>query len=217
VSQQINLFNPVFLKQKKVFTVVPMAEALGVILLGALALAYYGNRHVAALEKQAAALKAQLTVRQARLASVDASYAPRQKNPALEAELALSETKLKALRDVMSVLQGGELGNRQGYADYFRALARQSVGGLWLTGVSIGGAGLDIGVQGRAMQAPLIPTYIARLTGEPIMRGKTFSSLEIGRPAPLAAPGAIPAPAAPYVEFNLQSSLAADGDQGAAK
>jgi hypothetical protein len=53
---------------------------------------------------------------------------------------------------------------------------------LWLTGVSINGAGNDIGVQGRAMQATLIPNYIARLTGERVMRGKTFASLDIGRP-----------------------------------
>jgi hypothetical protein len=62
---------------------------------------------------------------------------------------------------------------------------------LWLTGVSINGAGNDIGVQGRAMQATLIPNYIARLTGERVMRGKTFASLDIGRPEAAASAASI--------------------------
>jgi hypothetical protein len=227
VSQQINLFNPIFLKQKKVFTVVPMAEALGLIVLGALAVVYYGNRRVDVIARDAAAVEAQLAQRQTRLATVAGTYVPRQADTALEAQLDQSEIQLKALRDVTAMLERGELGNRQGYADYFRALARQNINGLWLTGVSISGAGLDISVQGRAMSAPLIPTYIARLTTEPVMHGKTFSSLDIGRPAALAnegpaavatavpasmPPAATVAAAAPYVEFNLQSVRASDAD-----
>jgi hypothetical protein len=230
VSQQINLFNPIFLKQKKVFTVVPMAEALGLILLGSLAVAYYGERRVDVIAKDADSVQAQLALRQARLATVVGTYAPRQTDAALETELDQSEIELKALQNVAAVLERGELGNRQGYADYFRALARQNIKGLWLTGVSISGAGLDIGVQGRAMSAPLSPTYIARLTTEPVMHGKTFSSLEIGRPpaeaaasAPVSAATATAAPltpppaSAPYVEFNLLSTRALDGDKAEAK
>jgi hypothetical protein len=215
VSQQINLFNPIFLKQKKIFTAVPMAEALAIILAGALLLNWYAVRSVDELEQEAAAGKAMLAKREQRLNQSRAQFAPRAKDPALAAQLASAEAELKALHDVSSVLQGGALGNTAGYAEYFRAFSRQNVNGLWLTGVSINGAGNDIGVQGRAMQATLIPNYIARLTGERVMRGKTFASLDIGRPdaaAPAAAPGAAsaPAPAAaasPFVEFSLQSTV----------
>jgi hypothetical protein len=122
--------------------------------------------------------------------------------------VAAAEAELKALHDVSSVLQGGALGNTAGYAEYFRAFSRQNVSGLWLTGVSINGAGNDIGVQGRAMQATLIPNYIARLTGERVMRGKTFASLDIGRPEARSRGGFIGAgpAAAPFVEFSLQST-----------
>jgi hypothetical protein len=137
--------------------------------------------------------------------------------------LAQAEAERKALQDAQAVLNGGALGNTAGYAEYFRALSRQNVGGLWLTGVTITGAGNDIGVQGRAMQPTLIPNYIARLTGERVMHGKTFASLDIGRPdvqqpaaaaaasvasaAAPAAPAAAPiSGAAPFVEFSLQST-----------
>lgn len=225
MSQQINLFNPIFLKQKKIFTALPMAEALGLIIAGALLLTWYAGRSVAELEQSAAAGKALLADREQRLVKANAQFAPRPKSPALTAELAQAEAERKALQDVTMVLKGGSLGDTTGYAEYFRAFSRQNVNGLWLTGLSISGAGNDIGVQGRAMQPTLIPNYIARLTGERVMHGKTFASLDIGRPdvqlpaapiVPAASPAnaAVPAPApaaattatAPFVEFSLQST-----------
>ncbi len=228
MSQQINLFNPIFLKQKKIFTALPMAEALGVIVAGLLLMDWFANHRVAELEQRAAAGKSLLAGRETRLNQANAQFAPRQKSPAVAAELADAQARLAALHEVEGVLRGGALGNTDGYSEYFRAFSRQNVNGLWLTGLTIVGAGHDIGVQGRAMQPALIPSYIVRLTAEKVMHGKTFASLKIdrGAPAPAAAPaagdaaesaGAVAAAAAtvpaagalaPYVEFSLQSTLA---------
>jgi hypothetical protein len=216
VSQQINLFNPIFLKQKKVFTVVPMAQALGVLLLGSLVLVYYGNRQVSALARESESLATRLTAKQARMASVDAEFAPRKKSEELEAELAYTQAHLQSLREVSGILKRGDLGNTRGYAEYFRAFSRQSIGGLWLTGVSITGAANEIALQGRALQASLIPNYISRLKGESVMQGKTFGSLEIAQPLltePVsgpANPGAVVPPAPKFVEFSLQTTAGTD-------
>lgn len=225
MSQQINLFNPIFLKQKKIFAALPMAKALGALLLGALAVGGFGAWRLGALEREAAAGKAQLARRAARLAQVDKEFLPRRPSADIAADVARYEGELATLQDVARVLRQGELGNTQGYAEYFRALARQSVPGVWLTGLTIVGAGRELGLQGKALQAPLIPDYIARLKGEVVMRGKTFGSLTIGRadaapdagkaPTPptaatvsatQTAPTATPPPARPFVEFNLQST-----------
>ncbi|TFW22388.1 MSHA biogenesis protein MshA [Duganella callida] len=218
MSQQINLFNPIFLKQKKIFTALPMAEALGVIIAGALLLDWYAGHTVAQLEQEAAAGKVLLAEREQRLVKANVQFAPRAASATLQAELDAAELELKSLHNVESVLQGGALGNTAGYAEYFRAFSRQNVSGLWLTGVTISGAGNDIGLQGRAMQATMIPNYVARLTGERVMHGKTFASLDIARPdaalalaeaaAAASAPAVPAAPsAAPYVEFSLQSTM----------
>jgi hypothetical protein len=106
------------------------------------------------------------------------------------------------------VIDRGELGNATGYSEYFRALARQHVDGLWLTGLAITGAGCDIGVRGRALDASLLPGFLGRLTQEKIMQGKAFGSLQISQPGDKAAKDAKPAAtanAAPFVEFSLQS------------
>jgi Tfp pilus assembly protein PilN len=207
VSQQINLFNPIFLQQKKIFSSKTMAQALGVLTLGVVAMAAYGNVRVAALQRQADAGAAQLQQRQARLAAVTAEFAPRQKDPLLAAEVQEAERQLGALREVSGVLQRGELGNTRGYAEYFRALARQHADGLWLTGLTINGAGSEIGVRGRALDPAAVPGYLTRLTREPILQGKGFGSLSISEGAREAAAGA-PATAqpAPFVEFSLQSN-----------
>jgi hypothetical protein len=206
VSQQINLFNPVFLQQKKIFSARMMAGALLVLFVGVAALQLYGKLRLQGLQKQADAGAARLAQKQARLASVAAEFAPRQKNPALDAELLDAEHQLAALRDISGVLERGELGNRQGYAEYFRALARQHVDGLWLTGVSIGG--VDIGVRGRALDPQRVPGYLNRLTSEPIMRGKAFGSLQIvqGAAASRLEEGKTVAVPAQYVEFSLSST-----------
>jgi len=209
VSQQINLFNPIFLQQKKIFSARTMGAALLVLFVGVAAIQVYGKMRVQALQKQADAGAAQLAQKQARLTGVAAEFVPRQKSTAVEAELAEAEGQLAALRDVSGVLERGELGNTQGYAEYFRALARQHVDGLWLTGVNIAGAGIDIAVRGRALDPQRVPGYLNRLTTEPVMRGKAFGSLSISQGVAgtrLDEAGKQVATPAPYVEFSLQST-----------
>ena len=209
MSQQINLYNPVFLQQKKIFSSRTMAAALLLLFAGVGALTLYGNMRLKALQKEADAGAAQLAQKEARLASVRTEFAPRVKSADVEAELAEVESQLAALREVSGVLARGELGNTQGYAEYFRAFARQHVDGLWLTGVSILGAGTEIGVRGRALDPQRVPGYLNRLTLEPILRGKAFGSLQISQGAAGTRTDdsgkTTPAPA-PWVEFSLQAA-----------
>jgi hypothetical protein len=106
------------------------------------------------------------------------------------------------------VIERGELGDTRGYAEYFRALARQNVDGLWLTGVSIAGAGLDLGVRGRALDPALVPGFLGRLRNERIMQGKPVGSRQIGEAAAVKVvrDGKETSAPAPYVEFSLQSA-----------
>ncbi|HEY1044072.1 MAG TPA: PilN domain-containing protein [Telluria sp.] len=213
MSQQINLFNPVFLKQRKVFTALAMAQALGVLLAGIAVLAWYSGRSVEQLQAQADQSTRQLESRQARLRAATAEMKPKVRSLELEAQLVQRELELKALRDASDVLARGAIGNTRGYSDYFRALARQDTPGLWLTGVSIEGAGVGISIDGRATDAALVPGYIGQLSRETALKGKAFASLEITTPTEPASPAAAAgkAVAVPYVEFRL---LAKPGSGG---
>jgi hypothetical protein len=210
VSQQINLFNPIFLKQKKHFSAVAMVQALGIILLAAVLLSLYASFKQARLVKEAGATTEQLKAAQSQLTQVSAAYRPRKKSEALENDVKKMEAELRSLQQVSATLHQGEFGNTKGFAEYLRALSRQVVHGVWLTGFNVQGAGNEIGIQGRALQPELVPAYLNRLKREQVMQGKSFSSLEMATPAePVAKDGAAkPRTQPPYIEFSLQSSAA---------
>jgi len=192
MSQQINLFNPAFQPQKHVLSAAQLALAAGVVVAGIAGLALLGATRTAELQGQANAGAKQLEGRQARLASVNAEFVPRGKDATIEGQLADADRKLAAMRHVSGSLARGELGDTNGFGGYFKALARQSMPGLWLTGVTVGAGGAQIGIRGRALDPAMVPGYLNRLTSEPLMRGKSFASLQIGEAAPLPVAASVP-------------------------
>ncbi|QBE66660.1 PilN domain-containing protein [Pseudoduganella lutea] len=215
MSQQINLFNPAFRTTRKQFTAQLLATLLGAIVVTICIAAVIGHRGVAKLERSVASGKALLDQQQAAQAETIAGLAPRQKDPGLDAQLVQMQAEIASLREADSILRAGQIGNHAGYAGYFRAFAQQTVPGVWLTGLRIAGAGHDIEVRGRALQAAAIPGYIAQLQDRPAFRGKTFAALSIAPPAapdvppagtPVGTPGEPPA-SPRFVEFTLQSRV----------
>jgi Tfp pilus assembly protein PilN len=208
MSQQINLFNPIFLKQKKYFSAVAMVQALGLLVAGSVLVAVYASYLVASVSKEAAVTTAQLGAAQAQLAKVKMEFAPRQKSQGLEVQIQKAEAETQSLRQVFDILQKGEIGNTKGYSGYLRAFSRQIIDGVWLTGLSIVGAGNEIGLHGRALQPELVPAYMNRLKREPVMQGKSFGTLEMqvpqvdqaGKGDPAGAKTRVPAG---YIEFSL--------------
>lgn len=225
MSQQINLFNPAFEKQKQVLSAKGMAQGLGLILLVSGALALYGARQLAVLERAAADSKLMLAAREARRADVLTRFPTPQKDPLIARALGQAQADRAALLEAQTILQGGELGNTHGYAAYFRAFAHARVNGLWLTEASIVGAGKEIGLQGRTVQPDLVPQYISALSRQSVLQGKSFARLDMAAaqtPAPAPAPAlpvasagalaeAVVAPARRFIEFSLQSSAAPAG------
>lgn len=208
MSQQINLFNPIFLQQKKIFAARKMAQALGVLAAGALLIAATAWHSVSRLRQEAAEVAMQAARQQARLASATTEFAARKPSDGMTAAALDAEAELAALRRVSRIIQNGELGDTRGYAAYFRALGRQHQDGLWLTGVAIG-SGADMSLQGRALSAALVPAYIARLAREPVLQGKAFANLQINEPAAVPAAANAVATGAPpalaFIEFALQA------------
>jgi len=225
MSQQINLYNPRFEKQKRYLTAPALVVVLGAALFGSLAFAVAARARVTTLEAEAAQVSQQLQSAEARKQSLLGTLVPRAKDPAVAQGLAQAETENRALHGVANILEQNRVGNPHGYSAYFQALARGRVNGLWLTGVRIDGPQADIGLRGRALQAELLPGYLNGLARQPVLQGKAFGHVEISRPAApgtaaqstlaVPAPAATPAPAeaavAPYVEFSLQATGARQG------
>lgn len=204
MSQQINLFNPVFMKQKKYFSVITMLQALGLIVAGSALFYGYALYQVGELSRQADAMSKRYAAEQARLVTYTNEFSLQRSAQMLEAELNQLEAQAKAQETVLSTLKSGALGNTEGYSEYMRAFARQSINGLWLTAFDIVGDGTQMSLNGAVVNPQLVPSYIQRLGKERVMRGKTFSTLQMQQPKKDGD-----RPVARYIEFNLRSTATA--------
>lgn len=204
MSQQINLFNPVFLKQKKYFSVVTMLQALGLIVLGSGVFYAYAMYQVKLLTLQSEETAKRYASEQVRFANYATEFSPERSQLMLTEELKSLESQLASQTELIDTLKTGVIGNTEGYSEYMRAFARQSVDGLWLTGFDIAGDGAEMNLHGGAQSGKLLPSYIRRLNKEPIMRGKTFAAMKIDESKDAAARG--------YIVFALHSNEVA-GDK----
>lgn len=207
MSQQINLYNPILLQQKKYFSARAMAQALAVLALGLLAFYGYARFQVANLETASARSDQRLVNAQERVGRLAQTFSPPTKNPALENQIIQIEVELKTLTQTQQALQQSGALDHQGFSPYFKAMARQIVDGLWLTGFSVGSG--EMRISGRALKPELVPDYIRRLGGEPAMRGRQFSTLEMRQPEASKTDEATPPGAARFIEFTLQTAVKA--------
>ena len=201
MSQQINLFNPVFLTQKKYFSVLTMLQALGLILLGSALFYGYALYQVTQLSRQADEMTRRHAAEQVRLVNLAEEFSPQRSRQMLEDELKSLESQAAAQETLLNMLKSGAIGNTEGYSEYMRAFARQSVNGLWLTAFDITGDGAQMSLSGAVLAPKLVPIYIQRLGKEKIMRGKTFANFQMQRPK-----SETDRPVPRYLEFNLRSA-----------
>ena len=209
MSQQINLFNPIFLKQKKSFSALNMVQALGLLFVGVIVFYVYASMQTANLTREAEETARQYGQAKARLAQTSARYAPRKNDASLEAAVLALQAQLNAGKAALNNLGTGALPHDSAYAEYMRALARQSLTGLWLTGFKIASGGAEIEIVGRALQPELVPSYIRRLGSERALHGRVFDSLTMTQgqaalPADASRPPGAPASYS-YTEFRLGS------------
>lgn len=212
MSQQINLFNPVFLTQRKYFSLLTMLQALGMIIAGSLIFYGYARYQVQQLGEQSVESAKRYKADLARYERYQAEFSPQQANQTLQSEVQRLEKQLAEQSDMVETLKSGSVGNTTGYSGYMRAFSRQVVQGLWLTGVKMSGDGAQISLSGGVLSPELLPGYIQRLGQEPVMRGKSFATLLMRQPKPdpAAAAEVKPAAVARYVEFTLHSTADAE-------
>jgi hypothetical protein len=116
------------------------------------------------------------------------------------------EQDIKMREDIVALLSSGALGETGGVSPYLRALARQNLNGLWLTGFEL--AGKDMILSGRALRAELVPEYLRRLAREDVMRGRQFAMLSMQEPRAEAGDkgkAQVESPPAHYIEFSQRS------------
>jgi hypothetical protein len=198
MSQQINLFEARLRPQKPHFSAATMALAVGAtfaLALGMQQLVAFQNRSLqntlAQTDRRAAELREQ-TVRFAR------EFGEQGRSSVLAEEIARAEEQLRLRRELLENMQGGMGANAEGFSQYLTALARQSMNGVWLTGVDIDRPTGELLLRGRVLDGDLVPAYIRRLNQEPIFKGRPVTEMRLAAKADGGKR---------YVEFTLQIPL----------
>lgn len=207
--RHINLYQAEFRPARVVFRASQMLTALGLLLLGMLAVHGWGVWQSRELTAHVHQVRQQTETLEARLATLVRPAAPAVPDAALTAEIQRLESQLAALTRLEQALRSGALGSTRGWSAHFEALARVHVPGLWLTGVHLEGGSPDLTLRGRCLDGHAPARYIALLRREPQFAGLAFASLEITAPETKAesADPMSPALAAPMPAGTLEFIL----------
>ena len=179
MSQQINLYSPIFRKQTKVFSAKTMLQALAIITL-VVAVFYHSIAiHTNILEIRASDSSRQLQGELERLKALGAGGTPAERARALAERKKALEARLGAHMQTLAAFDSDAAGRAEGYSEPLRALARVSVDGVWLTRIQF--AKGELSLAGRAARPELVPAYLERLRAEQALRAREFGRLEVSR------------------------------------
>lgn len=207
MTQHVNLYNPLFEKKDQPLSLRTMGIALGAIALGLTGLYTYAVVTTRSAERLTGQLAEQLAVQRDQMAKL-ATLPARIPDKALQAEVARLDMEVRSRQSTLQALNAGELGNTAGFSEFFAALGRGAVPGIWLTSVTIGESGNELIVHGRALRADLMPSFLRGLNSEPVMRGRKVTELKLAaKAAPRAGEGKASEPAEGFIEFSLSAPL----------
>ncbi len=178
--QQINLYQPIFRKQRQIFSAAAMAQALAIVAVALLAIYAYGAVKVAALEGEVVQLEARETSLLTQLSLMDPALSANRRAE-LDTELKRLNGTLAAQQRLMEELRKQPLGSAGGFSPYLAALARQRTPELWLTALAINGGTGAIELEGRSLRPELVPEYMHRLGSEAALAAQRFDRFEIER------------------------------------
>lgn len=179
--QQINLYQPMFRQQRKVFSAVTMLQIVGffVVVLGAV---YAYNVHsLQPFRDELARTNAGFERLAARVDQMRSNASGSAELRLLDQDIARLTRDLEHRRRLQQVLASGSFGNTEGFSPYFEALARGHVDGAWLTDITLEKGGRRLGIGGLTVDPELVPVYLKRLGENPVFRKRGFNVLELAR------------------------------------
>lgn len=220
MRQHFNLINPALRKRRDLFSAMPLALLLAVLIVALVISASVARSRTQTLQAAADQRDQDFQAAQAQLLTVSQSLSSARASPALEAELENARAMLGLREEVITALESGMFSDGLGFAEFMRGFARQVPNGMWLRNFVLNPAGKDMEIRGQMLKATALPEFIQRLKTERVFQGLGFASLHIEQPKEVATAVAEAAEKGKvaktpiYVEFLLRSQLADAPKQG---
>jgi hypothetical protein len=162
LEQQVNLFQPIFRAEKKLFSTAVIGGSLAAMIVVLVLVWVFAWRQVISLEREVAVVESARAERQDAIRRVGAGFA---------SDPAVIVTRARELADgveraerTLTLIREGAIGSTTGFSPRLRALARPDEPGLWLTRIAL--AGRDAAFAGVAHDPAAIPRYLQALTGD---------------------------------------------------
>jgi len=199
MMQQINLYQPIFRKEKKVFSAQAMLEVTVIVLVILAGFYGVGSWKTSELTETVIERKAVLKQQETNLEQLKKKLPRKGKDNLLPQRIAQLEKTVAEKQMVASVLSGGGIyGNREGFSELLSGFARQHSADVWLDALEIRQGGAHLKVQGNALNPESIPKYIQNLSAEQILKGREFAVFRLDKK--------IQPESNSYVTFTLQST-----------
>lgn len=181
MNQQINLYQAHFQEDKQRFSAKTLLQSTLTVVATLLAIGAYQGWQVLQLNRQVAALEQQVQLVKRQSADLAQKLVSGHEDPALAAKVQQIERLVKDRQQLQTLLAADLFNGEQGYSGYLVALAHQQIAGLWLTGITLTGAGRDLILRGETYLPDLVPRYLQRLSGEALLQGLEFQVFQLNR------------------------------------
>ncbi len=182
MSQQINLYHPIFRKQQKKFSAKTMLQAVAVIVGALMLIGGYSTYRIGILKKELHQAGIQNTAVLRRLEQLTRNASGKTINQKIDDEIQRLEREIAASTQIQAILKQGVFTNTQGFSRYFVALAKGNIKGLWLTHIEITGAATAVTLEGMSNAPYLVPRYLQRLSGQEELTDIEFRAFEVVQP-----------------------------------
>jgi Tfp pilus assembly protein PilN len=181
ITQQVNLFQPIFRKERKLLSFRVLLQASGTVVLALLLMYGWGVRQTQVMRADLAQLQGQMSQHTRQLAALGTQVAQATKDGGQQQELARLEQELLARQKVVEALTRVRDSYTKGVSAYLESFARQAPSGMWLTGFTVRGGGEGLVIRGSALKPELVPAFVQRLSSEAALAGTHFGLLQMQR------------------------------------
>ncbi len=182
MHQQINLFQPVFRKQHKVFSAATLAQITAAVAFLLLLLLVHASWTLANMKASADNLQQQYSHMQQEISALEDTLRTPD-TESLDNEIENLQTRIEARSELLERFDDLAIENQNGFYNQFLTLAKQYIPGLWLEGVSVDNRA-RIEVRGGTLNAQLVPVYLQQLAKQSELSAMPFETVKMTRPDP---------------------------------
>lgn len=202
--QQINLYTQDLRPKHIILPLAHIVAVVAVVLFIQTLFTVYCQSEVAAVEARLPFKQTNVDRLQKQTVEMEAKLNAMRKDPSLLALNKRLTERLRARKQLTSILDTLSVANQFPFSNLMVGLARHRVDSLWLTQIQFANGGQKVGLKGKTLQAESVPHYVQMLRSETLFLGRTFDLFQLTSDEKLEK----------LLHFTLSSSFMNLGDEG---